>query len=133
MQKICTTADFIDGTINHMQDGQQGDNNNAQPGRTFKPGDNNGSQADQAVQNPVIQSENDLSDQYSDQLNSDPFSSSEPIVSWTASEYLANPKSAGWFGSLALASVLLAVIIYFITRDIIPTIVIGLVGVIIGV
>lgn len=115
-----------------MQDGQQGDNNNAQPGWTFKPGDSV-NQPPANIPEPDVQSRNNLDAPGAELSKQDPFGANEPYVSWTASEYLANPKSAGWFGSLALASVLLAVIIYFITKDIIPTVVIGLVGVIIGV
>lgn len=54
-------------------------------------------------------------------------------VSWSASEYIANPKNAGWFGLLAAASIVVAVIVYFLTKDKVSTAVIGILGVIVGV
>lgn len=108
-----------------MQDEQQGDNNNVQPRWTYKPGDNVAQTNPGPTETPRTAT---LPTEVTAQA-----ANNDAIVSWTASEYQANPKSAGWFGSLALASVLLAVIIYFITSDIVPTVVIGLMGIIIGI
>jgi len=58
---------------------------------------------------------------------------SEAAVSWTASEYIANPKNIGWFVSLGLAALLLGVGIYFLTHDLISLIVILIIGVCVGV
>jgi uncharacterized membrane protein YobD (UPF0266 family) len=126
-----------------MQEGQQGANPNNEPGWVFKPGDSaaeppapaqppapsNAAPIQPVAQNSIIASEpmEPLA------MDSVSVSTEEALVSWTASEYQANPKSAGWFGSLALASVLLAVVIYLVTRDLISTVVIGLVGVIVGI
>jgi hypothetical protein len=38
-------------------------------------------------------------------------------VAWTASEFVAHDKSAGWYVSLGLAAVVVAVVIYLITKD----------------
>ena len=38
-------------------------------------------------------------------------------LSWTASEFIAHEKSAGWYGVLALGGVLLAAAIYWFTKD----------------
>lgn len=80
----------------------------------------------------LTQAVNNENDSYDDQdLNYNPVA---PHVAWTASEYLANPKSSGWFMLLGLASVLTAGIVYFVTgRDIVSSIVILVIGLIIGV
>lgn len=41
--------------------------------------------------------------------------------SWTASEFVAHQKSAGWYGLLAISAALLAVALYIITRDIVSS------------
>jgi hypothetical protein len=38
-------------------------------------------------------------------------------LTWTASEFIAHEKSAGWFGLLALGTALVAAGVYFLTRD----------------
>ena len=38
-----------------------------------------------------------------------------PDISWSASEYLAHSKSAGWYGMLLLGGAALVAVIYFIT------------------
>lgn len=49
-------------------------------------------------------------------------SSNDPaIISWTASEFIAHDKTAGWYGMLALVTALLAGLIFLITRDFIST------------
>lgn len=42
-------------------------------------------------------------------------------ISWTASEFIAHQKSAGWFGLLAIAALVLAVLVWLVTRDVIAT------------
>lgn len=57
-----------------------------------------------------------------------------PHVEWTASEYLANPKSGGWFMLLALASIGTGVAVYFITGgSIVSSAVIVLTGLMFGI
>ncbi len=57
-----------------------------------------------------------------------------PHVEWTASEYTANPKSGGWFGLLALATILVAVAVYFLTNgDIVSTAVIVVIAIMFGI
>lgn len=56
-----------------------------------------------------------------------------PAVEWTASEYIAHEKSAGWYGLLAGGGILLIVFVYVVTRDILASIVILLACVAIGV
>lgn len=63
--------------------------------------------------------------------NANGFSSSEQLptaspaaaglpesVSWTASEYIAHHKSARWYAMLALAAIVIALLIWLVTRDI---------------
>lgn len=45
-------------------------------------------------------------------------------ITWTASEFVAHDKSAGWFGILAVAAVVAAAIIWLVTKDVISAIVI---------
>jgi len=40
-------------------------------------------------------------------------------VTWTASEFVAHNKSVGWYAMLILGSVLVAAIIFFLTRDLV--------------
>lgn len=42
-------------------------------------------------------------------------------VSWTASEFIAHQKSAGWYGILVTVALILAGTIYLLTRDLITT------------
>ncbi len=56
-----------------------------------------------------------------------------PHIEWTASEYVANPKTAGWYGLLAVGSIILAIVVYFLSRDVIPTVVIAVLGIIVGI
>lgn len=58
---------------------------------------------------------------------------SDAHIEWTASEYLAHQKGASWYGALALAVLLLVLVVYFVTGDIISTVVIGVVGILFGV
>ena len=45
-------------------------------------------------------------------------------IHWTASEFIAHEKSAGWYGLLALAGLAAAALDYLITRDLFSTVVI---------
>jgi hypothetical protein len=45
-------------------------------------------------------------------------------VTWTASEFIAHDKSAGWYALLGLGSLALAALTYLVTRDLISTVVI---------
>lgn len=56
-----------------------------------------------------------------------------PHVEWSASEYIANPKSFGWFVILGIASVVLAAVVYIITKDVVSTVVMAILGIIIGI
>ncbi len=54
-------------------------------------------------------------------------------IEWTASEYITNPKSAGWFGALAIGSVVLAIVVFIVTREWLSAIIIGILGIIVGI
>lgn len=54
-------------------------------------------------------------------------------VTWSASEFIAHQKPAGWYAMLALAAIVLAAGIYFITRDKLSTGVIIFVAIIFGI
>lgn len=56
-------------------------------------------------------------------------SHSGPAVEWTASEYIAHHKSAGWFIMVGVGTAVAAILTYIITRgDIISSIVIAVAG-----
>lgn len=48
----------------------------------------------------------------------------EPMVTWTASEFVAHQKGGGWYGLLALGAVVTAVLIWFVTKDMVSSVVI---------
>jgi len=54
-------------------------------------------------------------------------------VRWTASEFIAHSKNGGWYGLLALATLLVAAAVFFLTKDIVSTAVIGIVAIIFGI
>lgn len=54
-------------------------------------------------------------------------------IEWTASEYVEHDKSAGWYMLLALASVAFAAVVYFITKEIISSVVIVIMGLAFGI
>ena len=54
-------------------------------------------------------------------------------ISWTASEFVAHEKSAGWYLSLAAAAAALAAVIYLLTRDAISAVVILVGALVLGI
>ena len=68
-----------------------------------------------------------------EETSSQPTHDAEPEIAWSASEYIANPKNAAWFISLALASVAVTVVVYVLTRDVISSVAIIMLGFIVGV
>lgn len=102
-----------------MQDDQNGENQGVPAaGWVFKPGQ---SQTD-VVTAPV-------SSVQSTQANID---QDDSIASWSASEYVANPKNSGWFMMLGFGTALLAIVIYLLTHDIVSIVAIVLLGIIVG-
>jgi hypothetical protein len=77
----------------------------------------------EAEQEPLVDNEGDSVRPYNGQ----------PLITWTASEFIAHDKSAGWYGVLALVGVLLAGLVYLILRDIISTTVVLVCTVLFGV
>ncbi|HZM63554.1 MAG TPA: hypothetical protein VFB59_00290 [Candidatus Saccharimonadales bacterium] len=59
--------------------------------------------------------------------------SSGDMVEWTASEYIAHQKSAAWYVKVIFFALLLACLVYFITRDVISTFVILFAGLVFSV
>lgn len=53
-------------------------------------------------------------------------------ISWTASEFIAHEKSAGWFLILLLVTISAAALVYLVTKDYISTGVVILVGIFLG-
>lgn len=105
-----------------QEEGNQEQQTQAQAGWVFKPGgaqqlvptsSQNSPAVDlPGVQAPIIQ---------------------EGAVTWSASEYIGNPKTMSWFAMLAGATLSVGVIVYFLTRDVVSTIVITILGIAVGV
>lgn len=59
--------------------------------------------------------------------------SSVSAVTWTASEYVEHDKSAGWYIRFALVAVLGIGVIFFLTRDFMSVILLGVIAVAFGI
>jgi hypothetical protein len=57
----------------------------------------------------------------------------DQVVTWTASEFVAHAKSAGWYAALGLAAIAGAALIYLMTKDYISVAVILIAGMLLGV
>lgn len=69
-------------------------------------------------------------DQFDDEQTS--LQDQEPIT-WTASEFVAHHKSPGWYGLLMCAAAVVALVIYFFTRDFISVAVVVVGAIALGV
>jgi hypothetical protein len=54
-------------------------------------------------------------------------------ITWSASEYIDHQRGASWYGLLSAATIGLAVIVYFLTKDYFATGTIVVLGIIVGV
>ncbi|HJQ09223.1 MAG TPA: hypothetical protein VJ836_07120 [Candidatus Saccharimonadales bacterium] len=54
-------------------------------------------------------------------------------VSWTASEFVEHEKGTGWFALLTLVMLVGVALLYLITRDVISTVAVAILGIVIGV
>lgn len=61
-----------------------------------------------------------------------PTAPSQETVIWTASEYIAHDKSGGWYVLLGLAAVGIAGLVFVITREVVSTVVILVMGLAFG-
>ncbi len=58
----------------------------------------------------------------------------EPVeIRWTASEFIDHQKTSGWFLGLAGAGLVIAAVVYLLTRDIFATVIIAILAFIFGV
>ena len=89
--------------------------NEQKPGWAFRPGNETESESD--FHPPSTEVPNETSPQ--NQAES---------ISWTASEFVDNHKTAGWYIKLMLAILAIAVLSYLLTRDLISASVIVVVG-----
>jgi hypothetical protein len=72
-------------------------------------------------------------DQVDSQTQPQDTSTEGPLASWSASEYIAHQKAASWYFGLLGIAVVVAAIVYIVTRDIISSIVVLVVAVLFGV
>jgi hypothetical protein len=56
----------------------------------------------------------------------------DDVINWTASEFIAHQKSAGWYLSLALGAIIAAALVYLLTKDKISTAVVLLGAFVLG-
>lgn len=49
---------------------------------------------------------------------------SEPIVSWTASEYIEHKKGLGWYLMLILGAIIITGALYWLTKDIVSSVIV---------
>jgi len=54
-------------------------------------------------------------------------------VQWHASEFIGTQKTPGWYFILAIGTLLVAAVVYFVTRDIFSVVVISMLGIIFGI
>lgn len=129
-------------------------NENApQPGWTYKPGDSSSppegqrsqedsgsgksqptaDQASQIIAQAAAQTSSENASQPSKpsrpEIKPKPAQKHEPSISWTASEFVANHKSALWYLQFILVLAILGGLIYFITRDVLSVSVISVAGI----
>ncbi len=70
-----------------------------------------------------------VSDGIYDESNQESVSS----VSWTASEYIAHEKGANWYLMLGLASFVLVIIVFVLTRDIFASVAVAIACLLLGI
>lgn len=118
-----------------------------QPGQTTDPGSNQDlpqeatdltrSREDPSLPNPVSSEEPQFSEETESQfsLNEPPTNQPElpSQVSWTASEYISHAKGPAWFILLGLALFSLVGLIFFTTKDIVASVLVGIAGLTFGV
>ncbi len=76
--------------------------------------------------------ESDAQWQYSDEVSQNKESAAAQEVAWTASEYISHEKGTGWYAWLGGAVSLIAILVYFFTRDVLSTIVMVIIGIAFG-
>ena len=109
-----------------------------QPGEVVGPGgtpENTEKPAEQPPVSPVPESESHATQQFdhqADQRKTD-LPTPQGAVTWTASEYIAHEKSAGWYLMLAGAAALSAALVFVITRELVSPVVIIIMAVAFGV
>ncbi|CAN5341873.1 hypothetical protein BH09PAT4_BH09PAT4_08660 [soil metagenome] len=53
---------------------------------------------------------------------------SDEVVTWTASEFIAHQKNGGWYALLMLGALVAAVLVWFVTKDMVSSVVIIFAG-----
>jgi len=61
-----------------------------------------------------------------------PPTGSEGSISWTASEFVAHEKNAKWYFSLAILAIVVAALVWFLTKDMLSSITIIVVALVLG-
>jgi hypothetical protein len=55
------------------------------------------------------------------------------VVKWTASEYVDHAKGPAWFATMGIALFIVVGILYFVTKDILASVLVGLAGITFGI
>jgi hypothetical protein len=93
-------------------------------GETLIPGQASGPAAPAQTQNPAFATV---------QTIALPPTGSDGLISWSASEFIAHEKTPGWYGLLAIVTVAVSILVWFITKSIFSVVIIVLFGVLLGV
>jgi hypothetical protein len=103
-----------------------------QPGQVVTPGQPTTSSQGQPFQPEQAASPYDPAQYLGNQETAAASQDEASSVSWTASEFIAHEKDAGWFIKLALAAVLLTGLAFLLTRDKVTAAVILFVCIVLG-
>lgn len=87
-----------------------------QPGETISPG-NSSSPA------PLADQPLETEDKPETPPTDPALANNGRLISWTASEYVAHQKNSGWYVLLGLGAVLITGVVYFVTRDVVSSVV----------
>lgn len=72
-------------------------------------------------------------DDNNDQTDTMSAQDKEVLAQWSASEYIAHHKSTSWYVGLGVVVALFSLVVYALTRDVVSTVVIVVVGILFGV
>lgn len=98
------------GTITFDQDGP------AQPGSVVAPAVEETARIQPEPQPEPVQPQPETQATPAPQA-AQPEAAPEGTIAWTASEFVAHDKSAGWYATLMFCAALIGAIVYFISRD----------------
>jgi len=73
-------------------------------------------------ENPNYADTSDLTDSNTNEAGVEAHRKTPVDITWTASEFIAHEKSAGWYVLFVLSAIIIAAIVYIIARDPVPSV-----------